>query len=190
MDPLIANWSIDRIECDSWAIEGDTAVVYGSNSAGDSCSFILIRVPDNEVALFDLVFDWRSTNWWESILPDDIQLELWGEAEDLLNEWCTQIERILSWLPRGQWKKGPSNDYQFEYSVLAFLIQTLTEFGGRKTNNTVSKLLGIPLTTSVERVRECRKRGLLSNPGQGIRGQSKLTAKATKILIEKGVISA
>jgi hypothetical protein len=190
VDSLVAAWSIDRIECDSWSLEGDTAFVYGSNYSGDSCSFQLIRVPGDDIALIDLVFDWHTSNWWESVLPDEIQSDLWGKADVLLNEWRTQIERILTWLPRGQWSKGPGIDYQFEYSVLAFLIEKLAEFGGRKTNDTISKLLGIPLSTAVERVRECRSRGLLTNPGQGIRGQSRMTTKAMKILIEKGVIDA
>ena len=190
MDALVANWSLDRIECSSWFEEGDSAQVFGSNSAGDSCIFELIRVPGDDVALFDFNIDWRSTNWWESVLPQDVQSQLWKAADKKLSGWESEIRKILTWLPSGQWKKGPGNDYEFEYSVLAFLKESLSEFGGLKTNTTIAKLLEIPLSTAVERMRECRNRGLLSVPGQGIRGQSVMNAKARNLLKEKGVISA
>lgn len=190
MDPLVASWSLDHIDCSIWLEEGDTAIVHGSNFAGDSCSFELIRVPGDEVALFDLVFDWRSTNWWESTLPQEVEKELKSAAERKLSAWESQVRKILSWLPSGQWKKGPGNDYQFEYAVLAFLKDSLSEYGGLKTNTAVSRLLDIPVSTVVERIRECRNRGLLTIPGKGIRGHSVMTTKARKLLIEKGVIGA
>ncbi len=190
LDALVAVWSIDRIESAAWFDEGDSALIFGSNSAGDTCSFELYRVPDNDVAMFDFAFDWRSENWWESVLPNQVESQLWPEAERLLGEWDLQIKRILTWLPQGQWKKGPGNDYEFEYAVLAFLKESLSEFGGLKTNAVISRLLKIPLSTAVERIRECRNRGLLSVPGQGIRGHSTMTAKAKKQLKEKGVLSA
>jgi hypothetical protein len=190
VDALIANWSIDRIESAAWFEEGDSALVFGSNLAGDSCTFELFRVPDDDVALFDFNIDWVSNSWWESVLPNEVQSQLWPEAEKRLVAWDSQVKKILTWLPSGQWKKGPGNDFEFEYAVLAFLKDSLSEFGGLKTNYVISKLLQIPLSTTVERVRESRNRGLLSVPGQGIRGHSVMTAKARKILKEKGVISA
>lgn len=190
MDAQVANWSIDRIECVAWFEEGDSAQVYGSNFAGDTCFFELFKVPENDVAMFDFNIDWRSANWWESVLPKDVEKQLWPDAERRLNAWETEVRKILSWLPSGQWKKGPGNDYEFEYSVLAFLKETLSEFGGLKTNTTIAKLLDIPLSTAVERIRECKKRGLLSVPGQGIRGYSVMTTKVRKLLIKEGIINA
>lgn len=190
MDAQVALWSVDRIESSAWFFEGDSALVYGSNSAGDSCTFELYKVPEDDVALVDFNINWVSNNWWESVLPKDVEEQLWPEAVKILKSWENQVNNILTWLPSGLWKKGPGNDYEFEYAALAFLKESLSEFGSLRTNHEISRLLSIPMSTSVERIRECRKRGLLSVPGQGIRGQSFMTAKARKLLTEKGVISA
>ena len=190
MEAFVANWWVDRIESNSWFQEGDAARVFGSNSAGDSCSFQIYKIPEGDVALLDINFDWKSENWWDSVTPSYVKNLLQLEAVQKLTEWEAQIQNILSWLPTGLWKKGPGNDFQFEYSALAFLKDELSEFGGLKTNEVISKLLKIPMSTVVQRIRECRNRGLLSSPGQGIRGHSILTAKARKLLEERGVIIA
>lgn len=189
MDPQVATWSIDRIESSAWFTEGDSAVVYGSNFAGDTCSFELMRIPDDVVVL-DFEVDWYSKDWWESIRPEDIQSDLSDEAEHQLVQWESDVRKILSQLPNGKWRKGPSNDYELEYALLALLTEKLSSFGSLRTNWVVSRLLSIPTSTAVERIRECRNRGLLSSPGQGIRGQSVMTAKARKLLKEKGVKNA
>lgn len=189
MDPQVATWSIDRIESPAWFEDGNVAMVYGSNFAGDTCSFEIMRVPD-DIVVIDFKVDWYSKDWWESIRPEEIQSELRDVAESRLVEWEVDVKKILSRLPKGKWSKGPSNDNDFEYALLAFLIETLSRFGSLRTNWVVAKLLSIPTSTAVERIRESRSRGLLSTPGQGIRGQSVITAKARKLLKEKGVKGA
>lgn len=190
MDSNSQIWSVDRIECSSWREEGDRAEVFASNWSGDSCSFYLYRIPNEDVALVDFNLVTSSSDWWQTIHPKELESSLWEEAEKKLSDWNSEIDKILSWIPPGLWKKGPENDYAMEYAALAYLKETLTEFGGLKTNTVLARLLGIPVTTVVERVRECRNRGFLTTPGKGIRGKSQLTSKATKLLMEKGVIRA
>lgn len=189
MDPQVATWSIDRIESSAWFTDGDLAMVYGSNFAGDTCSFQMMRIPEDVVVL-DFEVDWYSSNWWESTRPEDIQSDLSDEAELQLVQWESDVRKVLSRLPNGKWRKGPANDYELEYALLAFLIETLSRFGSLRTNWVVAKLLSIPTSTAVERIRESRGRGLLSAPGQGVRGQSAITAKARKLLKQKGVKDA
>lgn len=190
MDSLVALWQIDRIDCASWFKAGDRAFIFGSNWAFDTCSFELFRLEDGETSLINFQFSMVSPDWWESTRPEDIESTLSQDAIKRLNGWEREIQKIISWLPSGQWRRGPGNGFDLEYAVLAFLHETLGEFGGGKSNETIANLLSIPISTSIERVRESRSRGLLSGPGKGIRGQSKMTAKAKKLLEAKGVISA
>jgi hypothetical protein len=131
-----------------------------------------------------------SPDWWESTRPEEIESTLSQDAIKRLKAWEREIQKIISWLPEGQWSRGPSNNSELEYAVLAFLQVTLGDFGGGRSNATIANLLAIPISTAIERVRESRHRGFLSSPGKGIRGQSILTTKARKLLKEKGVISA
>ena len=190
MDPKVSIWGVDRIDCSSWFKAGDSAVVYGSNWAGDSCTFELYKLAENEIAIVNSQLSMMSPDWWESMDPSDIESTLSQEAQRKLDTWVTEIHKIISWLPEGQWSRGPGNSSDLEYAVLAFLQVTLGEFGGRRSNATISNLLSVPMSTAIERVRESRERGFLSAPGKGIRGQSILTARARKLLTEKGVMSA
>lgn len=190
MDPQVSIWAVDHIDCSSWFQVGDSAIVYGSNWAGDTCTFQLYKLEKNDVAIVNSQISMMSPEWWESTHPADFESTLSLEAKRKLDDWVSEIHKILSWLPQGNWSRGPGNDSELEYAVLAFLQVTLGEFGGGKSNATIAKLLSVPISTAIERVRESRKRGFLSGPGKGIRGRSSLTAKARKQLLEKGVISA
>ena len=190
MDPQVSIWGVDRIDCSSWFNAGDSAVVYGSNWAGDSCTFELYKLAENEIALVNSQLSMISPDWWESTNPEEIESSLRQEAEKKLSAWSAEITKIVSWLPEGQWSRGPGNNSELEYAVLAFLQVTLGEYGGGRSNATIAKLLSVPISTAIERVRESRHRGFLSAPGKGIRGQSILTARARKLLTEKGVMSA
>lgn len=183
-------WSIDRIQCDSWRVEGDRAIAHASSEFGATCSFTLLRIPDKDVALVDFNLSDLAPEWWQVINPKDLEKRLLAETIKQLNEWNKSIENILTWIPIGAWKKGPENDYSLEYASLAYLKETLSKFGGLKTNSTLGDLLGVPVTTVVERIRECRNRNLLTAPGKGVRGTSTLTSKAMKLLEQKGVRSA
>ena len=190
MDPQVSIWGVGRIDCSSWFKAGDSAVVYGSNWAGDSCTFELYKLAKNEIAVVNSQLSMLSPDWWESTHPVDFESTLSQEAQRKLDAWDTEIHKIISWLPEGQWSRGPGNNSELEYAVLAFLQVTLGEFGGGRSNATIANLLSVPMSTAIERVRESRHRGFLSAPGKGIRGQSILTARARKLLTEKGVMSA
>lgn len=190
MDPQVSIWGVDRIECSAWFKAGDSAVVYGSNWAGDSCTFELYKIGKNEIAVVNSQLSMMSPDWWESSNLVDFESTLSQEARTRLDSWEKEILKIISWLPEGQWSRGPGNNFELEYAVLAFLQVTLGEFGGGRSNSTIANLLSVPMSTAIERVRESRHRGFLSTPGKGIRGHSRLTAKARKLLTEKGVISA
>jgi len=190
MDPQVSIWGVDRIDCSSWFKAGDSAVVYGSNWAGDSCTFELYKLAKNEIAVVNSQLSMLSPEWWESTHPLDFESTLSQEAQKRLDAWETEVYKIISWLPEGQWSRGPGNNSELEYAVLAFLQVTLGEFGGGRSNATIANLLSVPMSTAIERVRESRHRGFLSAPGKGIRGQSILTARARKLLKEKGVMSA
>lgn len=190
MEPQVNIWGVDRIDCSSWFKAGDSAVVYGSNWAGDSCTFELYKIAADEISVVNLQLSMMSPDWWESTDPSEVETTLSREAKRKLDVWESEIRKITSWLPQGQWSRGPGNNSDLEYAVLAFLQVTLGEFGGGRSNATIAYLLSVPLSTAIERVRESRNRGFLSGPGKGIRGQSKLTSRARKLLIERGVISA
>lgn len=190
MDPLYSTWSIERIVASSFSRSGDKARVEASNWAGDNCTLVLGWIPAGRPPVLDFFLDSSSANWWEHYVASDVEAQVASDALRILKEWEKENQRIVQLVPHGQWAKGPNNDYQFEYAVFALLRERLGEFGGLRTNEEISIRLDIPASTAKERVRECRARGLLTEPGKGIRGKGSLTAKARRILIEKGVISA
>ena len=190
MDTTKAIWSIDRISCNAWEDIGDYALVEASNYAHDSCSFELYRVPNGGTGVVNLQTSFYETDWREFIDIKEIENQLANDAEKALDDWERQIQRILKKMPKGQWRKGPALEKDLEYALTAYLKEKLSFFGGLKTNEILARRLEIPYSTAKERIRECRNRGFLTEPGKGVRGRSEMTAKARKILKEEGVINA
>ena len=190
MDPRFVMWDIDLIRADAWNSPLDMAYAEASDYAGNSCAFTLVLISESESVVTDF-----STSAYEQLLQDElsgysIQDLVVPLAENLLSNWNKEINVIVEWLPKGRWKKGPGSLYEFEYAGLAFLVQTLSEFGGKKTTQQVASLLEIEMTTAKERIRICREQGLLTVAGKGVRGSSEITTKARKLLEKEGVIDA
>ena len=183
-------WSIDRIRCDAWGSFGNVAFIEASNWTSDECSFQLVINSNEESVLLDFKITLGSN-------APDLMLDIYGierslvpDAEEILNNWTKEIERLITFLPKGIWRKGPGQTYQFEYAVLSLLFERLSEFGGHKTTQQIARLLEIEISTAKERVRECRNRNLLTPPGKGIRGFSNVTRRGMKLLEEKEVVNA
>jgi len=182
-------WRVTFIACDSWAHQGDRAYAEFSSIDGDAYSLEMTLNTKGEavVSSFQMItaskmsFD-RST---QGILEIVIPL-----IKAQLSNWNYAVHKIVGLLPKGKWKKGPGISIDYEYAILAYLCEKLSEFGGLKTTIRISQLLEIEPTTAKERIKECRKRDFLTAPSKGVRGSSKMTQKAKKLLRTKGVIDA
>ena len=63
MDPQVSMWSVSRIDCSSWFKAGDSAVVYGSNWAFDTCTFELFKLAENQISLVNSQLSMISPVW-------------------------------------------------------------------------------------------------------------------------------
>lgn len=185
-----AIWGVDQVLCSRWRFPGDYATFSASNWAGDSCSGMIAKTDPDDYALMDFSLHAQPSEFWSQFPGFDVEREVVPQVVEALESWNKGIDNLLSWVPQGAWPKGPSSSTDFNFAVIAYLYEDLMKFGGHSAIKTLSSLLVIEETTAKERIREARKRKLLSSPGKGVRGTSYSTSKAKKLLEEEGVISA
>jgi len=189
----IEDWTIDELECESWEFQDDRAYVVASNKLGDSIEIEAVRHPDGFAICLDSdLTQMRTPNWFDKLprnFPDTLVVPV---IDSLLDNWVARLQIIDAWvqeefwvIPSGQ-KKIPDGPY----AALAFLYQTLGEFGGKKVTTAAARRMRVEPSTAKERIRESRVRNLLSSPGKGLGGQGKMTNKAMKILEKEGLIGA
>ncbi len=193
MTAPIEDWTIDEVECDSWELQDDRAIVVASNKLGDSVEIEAIRHPDGfAISLHSDLSQMRTPNWFDKLPRDFVDLLVVPEIDNLLDNWVARLQVIDAWVQENSWvipagqKKIPDGPY----AALAFLYQTLGEFGGKKVTTAAARRMRVEPSTAKERIRESRVRNLLSSPGKGLGGQGKMTNKAIKILEKEGLIGA
>jgi hypothetical protein len=182
-------WKIVSLTCDSWFQAGDSATVRARSDDSVLASLRLIRGEDAQVFVSKFELENGSSQNFRKVNKDPLS-EIKSLALLELNLWEKHIRQVLTWLPKGPWKKGPGNSLDLEYAALAFLVVGLSEFNGRKAVTTISNFLGVPTSTGKERIRECRARGFLSEPGKGNSANSDITPECKKMLQKAGVINA
>jgi len=182
-------WKLVTLASDSWFLVGDSAIIKARNDDSVVAYVKLIRGENSQalVTKFELEGD-SVQNFLRLNTDPSPELKFLALAD--LNSWEKQIREFLSWLPKGPWKKGPGNSLDFEYAVLAFVSVALAEFNGRKVVSKISDFLEVPISTTKERIRECRARGFLSEPGKGNSANSDITLECKRMLQKAGVINA
>jgi hypothetical protein len=85
-------------------------------------------------------------------------------------------------IPIGRWPIGVVAEDK-EYAKVAYLYTEALNTKSKNTNLVLAMAMQIPVSTVKERIRECRKRGLITTPGKGKRGI--LTVKACTLLEEE-----
>jgi len=80
-----------------------------------------------------------------------------------------------------RWSHGVAAD-DVEYAKVAYLYTQVLATRTLKTNEELARFMDVPLSTAKERVRACRKRGYLTQPGKGKAGMSIITEEAMKVL--------
>lgn len=192
MDPLVESWTIDSIRCDRWEEASDIAIVKASNFAFDSCYFQMIRHPEGFGVPIDIVTSMVSEDWFYTLTGNWIEELVIPQAEEILNHWMTRVELMSSWVVPSQWliPWGAFAIPDTTYASLAALYEVIGEHGCRKLTTLLAVRMDVPLSTAKERIRESRRRKLLTSPGKGVTGQSHMTAKARKILEKEGRLNA
>ena len=82
-------------------------------------------------------------------------------------------------ITQGRWLVGiPASD--LEYAKIAYFYTETLLTKSKNTHLILAMAMGVPVSTVKERIRKCRKRGLITSPGKGKRGL--LTLKACSLL--------
>lgn len=192
MDPQIGTWTIDSIQCDRWSEASDIAIVKASNYAFDSCNFEMIRHPDGFGIPINIDTSMRSEDWFFTLPGNWVEELVVPLAEEKLNQWMANVALVSSWVAPSEWVI-PFGEYAIldvTYAALARLYEVMGEYGCRKLTTFLASRMEVPLSTAKERIRESRRRNLLTSPGKGVSGQSHMTAKARKILEKEGRLNA
>lgn len=192
MDPQIGTWTIDSIQCDRWAEANDVAIVKASNFAFDSCDFQMVRHPEGFGVPIDIVTSMTSEDWFFTLSGNWVEELVVPQAEEKLNQWMAKVAFVSSWVAPSEWVI-PFGEYSIPdptYAALAWLYEIVGEHGWRRITTSLASRMAVPPSTAKERIRESRRRNLLTSPGKGVSGQSHMTAKARKILEKEGILNA
>ena len=184
-------WSIDKIICGGWSKQNDTADIYISNYEGDSIEFQVVRTPDGDPMPFNVVSDFRSPDWYLHTSETDAVESVLLEIDKLLNHWGNEISRTIPFVKPSEWKvkRGlPVKDTT--WASLAYLYELRASMYERKIIEALARELNCDVATMKERIKNLRRIGFLTAPGQGARGEGKATIKAKKILEREGILNA
>lgn len=193
MPAAIEQWTVDEVECDSWDSQDDRANIWASNTLGDSVEIDVIRHPDGfAIALNSDLSQMCTPNWFDKLPRDFIDTQVVPAVDEVLDNWVVRLQVIDRWVQEDVWVIPPGQKKipDVPYAALAFLYQTIGEFGSKKVTTAAASRMSVLPSTAKERIRECRVRNLLSSPGKGLSGQGKITNKAIKILEKEGLIGA
>jgi hypothetical protein len=184
-------WSIDKIVCSQWNEQNHTADVYISNYQGDSIDFQVIRTPDGDIVPFNITSDFRSTDWYEFTSENDAVDSIILEVDKELNLWASEVQRIRELLNPKYWRVGRGRPIDESiWASLAYLYDLRSSMYETKIIEQLAKDLKCDVPTAKERVKNLRRIGFLSAPGQGARGEGKATSKALKVLKKEGILDA
>lgn len=187
----ISTWSIDRLVCSDWKAQNDVAGIYISNFAGDSVDFQVVRTPDGDIVPFNATSDFISNSWYLYTSESDAVDSVILEVDKRLNDWATEIERITPMLAPIKWRVGRGSAVPDSiWALLAYLYELRASMNDYKIIETLSNDLKCEVSTMKERVKNLRRIGFLTAPGQGARGEGKTTKEARKILELEGILNA
>jgi hypothetical protein len=187
----ISSWSIDRLVCSDWKAQNDVADVYISNYAGDSVDFQVVRTPDGDIVPFNATSDFVSNSWYLHTSESDAVDSVILEVDKRLNDWSSEIERIIPMLAPLKWKVGRGSAVpESIWALLAYLYELRASMNENKIIEALALDLKCEVSTTKERVKNLRRIGFLTAPGQGARGEGKATKEARKILEKEGLLNA
>lgn len=182
-------WTIDKIVCLGWNVQNDTADVYISNYSGDSIDFQVVRTPDGDIVPYNVTSDFRSIDWYLYTSESDAVDSIILEVDRRLNEWSSEIKRIIPMLSPVKWRVGRGSAVPENiWCLLAYLYELRASMNDYKIIETLADDLKCEVSTMKERVKNLRRIDFLTAPGQGARGEGKATKKAIKLLEKEGLI--
>ena len=174
----ISSWSIDRLICSDWKAQNDIASVYISNFAGDSVDFQVVRTPDGDIVSFNTTSGFISNNWYLYTSESDAVDSVILEVDKRLNDWAAEIARITPMLAPIKWRVGRGSAVpETIWALLAYLYELRASMNDYKIIETLSNDLRCEVFTMKERVKNLRRIGFLTAPGQGARVSGSVRAQ-------------
>lgn len=184
-------WSVDRIICRAWHEQNHTADIYISNYQGDSIDFQVVRTPDGDIVPFNISGDFRSSDWYEYTSEQDAVDSVILEVNKELNSWAANVQRIREVIKPSAWRVGRGRAVDESiWASLAYLYDLRASMYEQRIIEELAVDMKCEVATAKERVKNLRKIGFLSAPGQGSRGEGKATQKAIKVLKKEGILDA
>ena len=182
-------WSIDSIQCSSWAETNDFANVEISNYAMDFISFQVVRTPDGDIVPFNTQSDFSSEDWYQYTSEADAVASVLDEIQTRLENWQSELNVAITWVEPRFWavRRGQAVE-EVVWAGLSYLFELRASMYEPRIIEMLARDMKTDTLKAKERVRKMRDKEFLSLVGKGKNTQAKATKKAIKILENQGLL--